>query len=75
MKDLKYYAAMSIGSKGTKAIECDLTLEVDGEEFHAYEVSVSNRDLLFFCDKGTANYLVDTYGEKIVIELFNWERD
>ena len=75
MKDLKYYAEMSIGLNHSTSIECNLCLDVDGEKFHAYEVSVANRDLLFFCDKGTLNYLVDTYGDRIVIELFAVEKD
>lgn len=75
MKDLSYYAKMSIGLKMNVSLECDLTLEVDGEKFSAYEVSVSNQDLLFFSEKGTLNYLVDTYGDRFAVELFNIERD
>lgn len=82
MKDLKYYAEKSLTAKNSRALECDLTLEVDGEKFRAYEVSIANCDLLFFCDKGTANYLVDTIEDRISgktrvlgIELFNWERE
>lgn len=81
-KDLKYYAGMSIGLKESTSLECSLVLEVDSQKFHAYEVSVSNCDLLFFCEEGTANYLVDTYEDRITgvtailgIELFNWESD
>lgn len=76
MKDLRYYAEKSIKAKSNKSVPCNLTLEVDGEEFKAYEVSISNQDLLFFTEKGTLNYLVDNYGNgKIMVELFNIERD
>lgn len=74
MKDLNYYAGKAIYAKKSEALECNITLIVDGEKFHAYEVSIASRDLLFFCDKGTLNYLVDTYGDRIAIELFNVER-
>jgi uncharacterized membrane protein len=79
-KDLNYYAQKSLNPRTTKALECDLALDVDGERFHAYEVSISNQDLLFFCDKGTLNYVVDSRRglngpELMGIELFNVERD
>ena len=75
MKDLNYYAQKSVNAKNSRCLECDLTLSVEGEKFHAYEVSVSNCDLLFFCDKGTLNYVIDTYGDKVVIELYNVDKD
>lgn len=76
MKDLRYYAELSLKNKPSKSIECDLTLDVDGEKFRAYEVSIANQDLLFLTEKGTLNYLVDDYGNgKIMVELFNIERD
>lgn len=75
-KDLMYYAKNSLTAKSSKSVECDIMLEVDGEEFKAYEVSIANQDLLFYCDKGTANYVVDNYGNgKITVELFDWEKD
>lgn len=82
MKDLKYYAQKSINSNGQKEIECGITLQVEGEKFHAYTVSIAHQDLLFYCDKGTLNYLVDSIEDRITgkrevlgIELFNVERD
>lgn len=74
MKDLMYYAHMSVSLKHDTTLECSLILDVTGDKFHAYEVSVANRDLLFFCNEGTANYVVDTYGDKVVVVLFNWEK-
>jgi hypothetical protein len=82
MKDIKYYAELSIGLKESVSLDCNLILEVNDQKFHAYEVSVATGDLLFFCDEGTANYVVDTYEDRITgktevlaIELFNWESD
>jgi len=41
---------------------CDLKLKEDKKIYKAYEVSICNRDLLFFTNKGTLNYVVDTIG-------------
>lgn len=44
-------------------------LKINGHRAH--EVSICNRDLLFFTDKGALNYLVDSYGNRNYIELVN----
>lgn len=75
MKDLKYYAQKSLTAKKSRSLECNLTLEVDGEKFRAYEVSIANQDLLFFTEKGTLNYVVDNYNGDARPELFNMVRD
>lgn len=75
MKTLKHYAEKSINIKQDHTESCDIALDVDGECFQAYEVSISYRDLLFFCDKGTINYLVDSYGDRVSIDLFNVSKD
>ena len=49
----------------------DCEIDINGHKAH--EVSICNRDLLFFTDKGTLNYLVDSYGSRHSIELFNNE--
>jgi hypothetical protein len=75
MKDLKYYAEKSLNANETRSFDCfGLILEVDGEKFNAYEVSVTHCDLLFFTDKGSLNYVVDNYGGRAVVELFNVDR-
>ena len=75
MKDLSYYANLAATCTKPRTIECNLTLQVDDEKFHAYEVSIANCDLLFYCDKGTANYVVDTYGNQTFCELYDWEKE
>lgn len=75
MRDLPHYAALSLSAKTAKSYECNILLEVDGEKFRAYEVSVAHQDLLFFTEKGTVNYVVDNYSGRPVIELFSVERD
>lgn len=75
-KTLRDYAVKSTQIKTPKSLPCNISLQVDGEKWNAYEVSISHCDLLFYCDKGTANYIVDTiHGQVLGIELFNWERD
>lgn len=41
---------------------CDISLCEDGEIFKAYTVSIAYRDLLFYTDKGTLAYDVNTIG-------------
>lgn len=65
----------SINTKKTTQHNCTLEIEVNGDIWKTYSASVSNRDILFFCDKGTATYLVDSYGTAWVAELFDWELD
>lgn len=75
-KDLNYFAEKSLKHKGeNKYYPCDIALKVDGHRLKAHEVSVCGRDLLFFCDKGTVSFVVDTYGDRHVIEMLDWELD
>ena len=67
---------LSVKHKGqNKYSPCDLSLEVDGKTYNAYEVSICNRDLLFFSDKGTLNYVIDSYGDRHVAELYQLDEE
>jgi len=60
MKTFKQLVDYSVRYKGpTKELDCNIELKVDGKTFNAYSVSVSNRDLLFYCDNCSITYLVD----------------
>jgi hypothetical protein len=48
----------------SEEIDCDINLEINGIKYHAYTVSVSYRDLLFYTDTCDIQYLVDSYGDK-----------
>lgn len=50
-------------------------LEVEGKTLRPYTVAIANRDLLFYCEEGTVNYLVDTYAGRNWVELFDWDFD
>lgn len=57
-------------------LDCSLTLHVDGIDLQAYTVSLANRDLLFYTDKGTVTYLVDIYGDTAPRALlYDWSLD
>jgi len=53
----------------------DFKIEVDGELWSCYTAAIVHRDILLYCNEGTATFLVDSYGEKNVVELFDWEKD
>jgi hypothetical protein len=56
-------------------IDCFLSNIIEGEtNWHAYTAHISNREILLYCDKGTLSYVVDTYGDRRVVELIDWER-
>lgn len=65
----------SLTATKAKCFKVSLKFEVEGKTWNAYEVTVSNRDILFFCKQGTVTYLVDSYGTRNVAELFDWEED
>lgn len=77
MSDLKTFALKSINMGGDIQLvkRCNTLLDVDGERWLAHEVSIVSQELLFFCDKGTAVYMVDNYGGRPVVELFDWEKE
>jgi predicted GNAT family acetyltransferase len=64
----------SLNAKSSKEYACSLELKIEGKTWNAYAVSVSNRDLLFYCNQGTVTYLVDTYGSRHTAELFDWSK-
>lgn len=66
----EHLVELSVKHKGqNKYLPCDISLDVDGKTYNAYEVSIHTRDLLFFTDKGTLNYVVDSYGDRNTVEL------
>lgn len=58
-----------------KTFDCNFTIEAEEKTFKAHSVSICNRDLLFFTDKGTLNYVVDTVGFNNYAELFSIDCD
>lgn len=56
-------------------IDADLSIEIEGRVWKVYTVAISHRDILCYCDKGWATYLVDSSGDKHTAELFDYEGD
>lgn len=75
MNSLSDCIELSVKTKTTKEIDVDFSVNIQGETWKAYSTSVSNRDILLFTDKGTCTFLVDSYGNKNVAELFDWSND
>ena len=70
LRDINEIIEMSLSHSGeNEYYKC--SLKINGHKAH--EVSICNRDLLFFTDKGTLNYLVDSYGDRSYIDLVNEE--
>lgn len=69
---LKQAVDLSLDGKTEGEIDADFIIDVDGMTWNVYTVSISHRDILCYCDKGTATFLVDSYGDRHVPELFGW---
>ncbi len=65
----------SLKAKSSKEYSADFKVYVDGHYWNCYTVNISERDILCFCDEGTATFLVDTYGDRNTVELYDWEYD
>ena len=66
---------LSVDGKTSGEINADFKIGVDGETWKCYTVAISYRDVLCYCDKGTATYVVDSYGDLNTHELFDWAKD
>ncbi len=66
---------LALKKKNVGSLNANFSISVEEETWDVYEVAISHRDILCFSDKGTATFLVDTYGTRSVAELFDWERD
>lgn len=56
-------------------IDADLNIEIEDQIWKVYTVAISHRDILCYCDNGTATFLVDSNGDKHTAELFDYEKD
>jgi hypothetical protein len=54
---------LSLENKDHGEIDVNLAIEVLGDTWTAYTAHVNSRDILLYCDKGVANFLVDSYGD------------
>ena len=47
--------------------------QINGKETHVYDAYVAKQEILLLTDAGTLTYVIDMYGAKPVIELYDWE--
>lgn len=66
---------LSIIAKDITEHECEIELLVAGGKMQAYSCNVAYRDLLFFCDKGTVSYDINTIGDRTSALLVDWQFD
>lgn len=66
---------LSVDGKTSGERKAKFNIEVEKETWKCYEVSISHRDILCYCDKGVATFVVDTYGDLNTHELFDWEKE
>lgn len=69
---LKQAVDLSIDGKTTGEKNARFEIEVEGKTWSVYTVSISHRDILCYCNQGCATFLVDSYGDRNVAELFDW---
>lgn len=72
IKSLSQAIESSIDGKTFGEVDADFKIDIQGELWTCYAVSIADRDILAYCDKGTATLLVDSYGDKHTAELFDW---
>lgn len=65
----------AVNSSEQREFDVNLNITVEGETWKAYAAYVSHRDILLFCDKGTATYAVDSYGDRHTAMLFDWNKE
>lgn len=78
MKQLNFNDLVELSVKATNQTykSVDIPLTIEGKTWRAYEVSISNRDLLFFTDNGMVNYLIDSYSDTDHrADLYDWYSD
>lgn len=69
---LNHAIGLSLDGKTSGEIDAQFNINIEGKAWSCYTVSISRRDILCYCNEGTATYLVDSYGDRNVAELFDW---
>lgn len=64
----------AVNSETQRSFNVSLEITVGEETWSTYGADVSHREILFFCKEGTVSYVVDTYGDRHTVELFDWDK-
>ena len=70
---LKQAVELSISGKNCRELNAKFKIQVKNKNWNCYAVSIAHRDVLCFCDQGAATFLVDSYSDRNVAELFDWD--
>lgn len=75
IRSLAQAVEASLKARESKEHKAKFTIEVDGEKWRCHTVAIASKDILCYCDKGTATYLVDSMNS---IDYFgvlhDWEK-
>jgi hypothetical protein len=72
----KHFASLvdlSLTATKTREHDCNFKIEINGKKYKCYSASVSNREISLNCEGAFASYVVDSYGDRHLAELFNYE--
>lgn len=75
IKDLKTCIELSLKANESTEYDCNVNLVIEGDTWQAYTVTISYKDIMFYCNEGDVTYLVDSYGDRHVAELYDWNTD
>lgn len=73
MRTLSQLVELSLKTTKQKTFSVNFNIKIKDELWKVHEASVAHRDILLYCDKGTATFLVDSYGDNHIATLFDWE--
>jgi hypothetical protein len=60
----------------SREYDCKIDVFIDERtQWKAYSASISKQDILLYCDKGTATFLIDIYGDSPVATLYDWTKE
>lgn len=75
IKDLETCIKLSLKANESKEYTCNVDLVIEGNIWKAHTVTISHRDIMFYCNEGDVTYLVDSYGDKHLAVLHDWNND
>ena len=66
---------LALTGRNYQEIPCDLKIEVNRETWQSYALTIGYREISFYCDRGRASAVVDSYGDRNTWEIVDWECD
>lgn len=72
IKTLKQAIDLAVGDGIKGEVTADFTIEVEDKPWRVYTAAIGDSDILCYCEEGTASFVVDSYHDRHVTELFDW---